>query len=120
MANLVPVLFYSCFALVVVAAATGLMKFAFKDNEILVMLHKMVGYIANFAYIALFLILMYAMDNRPLQRMIFTGLFVLLVYTGLVTGPKKDNAIMQIAHKVLGVFTLAGFTVLMVIRVVLG
>lgn len=110
----ITILFYAAYAVVIFASVTGLLKFAFKDNEILQMLHKMAGPVANALFLPFFVLSTLRVDVLKI-RLIVTGLFVLLVYTGLVTGAKKDRAWIRVAHQILGLLSFVLFTMLFVL-----
>ncbi len=109
------VIFLVSYVLVAFATISGLLKFAFKDNEILQLLHKMSGPIVNALYLVFFLFAILGGGvQRFIPRVIITGLFVIMVYAGLVTGHRKDKSWVLIIHRILGIAGLALFTMLLV------
>lgn len=114
MPSIINTLFLVVFALIAFATLTGLLKFAFKDNEVIGLLHKMTGPAVNLLYLVVFV------ATTKIDPKLFilgrTLLFVLLVYTGLVTGHYKDSPRIIILHRVLGILTLAMVTGLMVLN----
>ncbi len=112
MPSLINTLFLVIFALVAFANITGLLKFAFKDNEVISLLHKMTGPVVNLLYLIVFIT-----STLLVPKMFVLGktlLFILLVYAGLVTGNFKDKPGIIIVHRVLGILTLAISTGLLV------
>jgi hypothetical protein len=109
------VIFLVSYVLVAFAAISGLLKFAFKNNEVLQLLHKMSGPIVNALYLVFFLFAIVGGGvHRFIPRVIITALFIVLVYTGLVTGHRKDKTWVLIVHRILGIGALALFTMLLI------
>ena len=111
-------LFFVCYVLVLFSTLTGLLKLAFKENEVLEILHRMAGPINNLLYMIFFVVSSFGMV-RMIPRMIITALFILLVYAGFVTGNRKDKPWLLIVHRILGVLIFALFTMLLVLFLIM-
>jgi len=115
-AGMLPILFLVTYVLVAFSLLTGLLKFIFKSNEILNILHKMAGPLINALFLVAFLFASFS-KMPAIPRIIITFLFILLVYTGLVTGIRKDKPWIIVTHRIMGIVSFALFTMLLIIFV---
>lgn len=108
----IKIVFLLSYALVVLATVTGLLKLILKDNELNKTLHKLTGPVVNIVFLIFFFIASLP-KMAMLRKLIITVLFISIVYTGLVTGIRKDKPWMIRLHQGLGIFTFVLFTMLL-------
>ena len=119
-AETIRVVFIVSYILVVFSTLTGLLKIAFKDNEVLMMLHKMSGPLVNLLFLVFFVFASASFGSLGLlRRLIIIAIFICLIYAGLVTGSRKDSPVLLIVHRVLGILSFALFTMLLVVYLML-
>jgi hypothetical protein len=93
------------YAIVVTATLTGLLKYIFQKNNIVKLLHSACGPLANFMFAIYYLFFQWAESGR-IQRLILAICFMLLTYTGLVSGKSEPTRKQKYVHITLGVFLL--------------
>jgi hypothetical protein len=102
------------YAVVIVATITGLLKFSMKKSDGIRMVHKLTGPLLALLFTGIFFAAGLA-PMRLIPRALLTGLFILIVYTALVTGKSDRQPWMLIAHRVTGGAVFVLFTTLLAV-----
>ena len=105
-------LFLLSYLILLVATVTGFLKFVLRENEIIKTLHKITGPSINALFVVFFFLSSLTID-RPIIKGVITALFILLVYTGLVTGRSSEKTWLLQIHRFLGIFSFALGTMLL-------
>jgi hypothetical protein len=107
------------YVLIFFSTVTGLLKLAFKNNEVITLLHKMSGPVLNGLFLIFFVVsTFYFGAIRVIPRMIIVAVFVTVLYAG-VTGIRKGQQWMLILHRILGILAFSLFTMLLVVFLIL-
>ncbi len=107
------------FIVVFAAAVTGFLKLALKDHPVLRVLHRACGPLANFLF-ALYFVLFQFYDSGPIQRVILTASFIILVYSGIVTAKPELEGSARYTHIALGVLSLVALSFVFFTFVLIG
>ena len=79
------ILFLVSCVLVAFSVLTGLFKFAFRENEVLNLLHKMAGPAINVLFLIFFVLSMLSLGQmRLIPRLIIIILFITLTYEATI------------------------------------
>lgn len=114
------ILFLVTYALVAFSVLTGLFKFAFKENEVLNLLHKMSGPAINVLFLIFFVLSMISLGQmRIIPRSIIIVLFVTLTYAGAVTAYHRDKSWIMLIHRILGIISFVLFTMLLIVFLIM-
>jgi len=97
------------FIAVLFGSLTGILLLPFPENKVVKLLHNTSGPLSNFLF-GIYFILFQFHESGPNQRIVLTLCFVLLLYTGIVTGKSDLPRNKKILHSVLGVVTLLLFS----------
>lgn len=114
------ILFLVSYVLVAFSVLTGLFKFAFRENEVLNLLHKMAGPAINVLFLIFFVLSMLSLGQmRLIPRLIIIILFITLTYGGTVTAYHKGKSWVLLIHRILGILSFALFTMLLIVFLIM-